>query len=126
MREDYTILAVFEYSTEAQLVKSKLDSEGIKTMLMDEKTIDTDPLLSQAVGGVKLLVQSSDIEKASEVYNEIRTYEKDADGNDIQCTKCSSNKILVAEPQRKSFFFMLFPFFESRKFICNDCKTIFK
>ncbi len=32
MREDYTILAVFEYSTEAQLVKSKLNSEGIKTI----------------------------------------------------------------------------------------------
>ena len=39
MRDDYTILAVFEYSTEAQLYKSKLDSEGIKTLLMDEKTI---------------------------------------------------------------------------------------
>ncbi len=39
MREDYSILAVFEYSTEAQLVKSKLDSEEIKTTLMDEKTI---------------------------------------------------------------------------------------
>lgn len=126
MREDYTILAVFEYSTEAQLVKSKLDSEGIKTMLMDEKTIDTDPMISQAIGGVKLLIQNSDLEKASTVYNEIRTYEKDAEGKDIKCVACQSNKILVAEPQRKSFFFMLFPFFESRKFICNDCKTIFK
>ena len=89
MREDYTILAVFEYSTEAQLVKSKLDSEGIKTMLMDEKTIDTDPMISQAIGGVKLLVHNSDLEKASEIYNEIRTYEKDADGNDINCIACS-------------------------------------
>ena len=126
MREDYTILAVFEYSTEAQLMKSKLDSEGVKTMLMDEKTIDTDPLLSQAIGGVKLLVKNSDIEKASIIYNEIRMYEKDVDGNDIHCKKCNSNRILVAEPQRKDFFFMLFPFFESRKLICNDCKTIFK
>lgn len=125
MKEDYTVLAVFEYSTEAQLVKSKLDSEEIKTMLMDEKTIDTDPLLSQAIGGVKLLVHNSDLEKASAVYNEIRVYEKDADGNDIPCEKCSSIKILVAPPQRKNVFYMLFPFFERRKFMCNDCKTIF-
>lgn len=125
MRDDYTILAVFEYSTEAQLIKSKLDSEEIKTMLMDEKTIDTDPLLSQAIGGVKLLVHNNDLERASNLYNEIRTYEKDEKGNDIHCKKCNSVRILVAPPQRKNVFYMLFPFFESRKFICNDCKTIF-
>ena len=126
MRDDYTILAVFEYSTEAQLIKSKLDSEGIKTMLMDEKTIDSDPLISQAIGGVKLLVHNDDIEKASKVYNQIRRYEKDEAGNNIVCPNCKSTRVLVAEAQRKSFFFMLFPFFESRKYICNDCKTIFK
>jgi DNA-directed RNA polymerase subunit RPC12/RpoP len=125
MREDYSILAVFEYSTEAQLVKSKLDSEEIKTMLMDEKTIDTDPLLSQAIGGVKLLVHNSDLERASKLYNEIRAYEKNEEGNDIHCEKCNSVKILVAPPQNKNVFYKLFPFFERRKFICNDCKTIF-
>lgn len=126
MREDYTILAVFEYSTEAQVVKSKLDSENISTMLMDEKTIDSDPLISQAIGGVKLLVLNNHLEKASKVYNEIRRYEKDANGNDLHCPSCNSNRILVADVQRKNFFYMLFPFFESRKLICNDCKTIFK
>ncbi len=126
MKNEHTILAVFEYSTEAQVVKSKLDSENIRTMLMDEKTIDSDPLLSQAIGGVKLLVHNDDLDKASIVYNEIRTYEKDNNGNAINCPNCNSQKILVAEAQRKTFFFMLFPFFESRKLICNDCKTVFK
>ena len=125
MRDNYTILAVFEYSTEAQLVKSKLDSEAIQTLLMDETTIDTDPLLSQAIGGVKLLVRNDDLEKASKIYNEIRAYEKDKEGNDLHCKKCDSVKILVAPLQRKNLFYMLFPFFEKRRFICNDCKTIF-
>lgn len=124
MRKNYTILAVFEYS-EAQLLKSKLDSEGIKTMLMDEKTIDTDPLLSQAIGGVKIFVHNMDLEKASTIYNEIRAYEKDIKGNDIHCEKCNSIKILAAPPQRKNVFYMLFPFFEKRRLICNDCKTVF-
>ncbi|AUC16897.1 hypothetical protein BTO06_17860 [Tenacibaculum sp. SZ-18] len=126
MREDYTILTVFEYSTEAQVIKSKLDSEGISTMLMDEKTIDSDPLLSQAIGGVKLLIANKDLEKASKIYANIRTYEKDENGDEIHCPNCNSSRILVAEAQRKSFFYMLFPFFESRKLICNDCQTIFK
>ncbi|RBW59772.1 DUF2007 domain-containing protein [Tenacibaculum sp. E3R01] len=125
MRDDYTILTVFEYSTEAQLIKSKLDSEGIRTMLMDEKTVDSDPLISQAIGGVKLLVHNEDLERGLSIYNEIRDYEKDKDGKEIHCTKCNFSRILVAPAQRKSIFYMLFPFFEKRKLICNECKTIF-
>lgn len=125
MRNHYTILAVFEYSTEAQVIKAKLDSEQIKTLLMDEKTIDSDPLLSQAIGGVKLLVHNNDLKKASNIYNNIRVYEKDKHGNAINCPNCNTTKILIADVQRKSIFYMLFPFFESKKLICNNCKTIF-
>ena len=125
MNDNYKILAVFEYSTEAHVTKSKLDSEDIKTMLMDEKTIDTDPLVSNAIGGVKLLVHKNDFEKAATIYNEIRVYQKDKNGNAISCPKCHSNKILIAPIQRKNVFYMLFPFFEKTRHICNDCKTIF-
>ncbi len=126
MNDNYKILAVFEYSTEAHVTKSKLDSEGLQTMLMDEKTIDTDPLVSNAIGGVKLLVHKNDFEKATEIYNEIRTYQKDKNGHDIYCPKCNSNRILVAPAHRKNVFYMLFPFFEAQKLICNNCKTLFK
>jgi hypothetical protein len=125
MNDNYKILAVFEYSTEAHVMKSKLDSEGFKTMLMDEKTIDTDPLISNAIGGVKLLVHQNDFDKAATIYNAIRSYQKDKNGNDMICPNCESNRILVAEAERKNFFYMLFPFFEKRKHICNNCKTIF-
>jgi len=125
MNNSYTTLAVFDYSTEANLVKSKLDSEGIKTMLMDEKTIDTDPLVSQAIGGVKLQVHNNDLDKALIIYNEIRAYRKDENEDEIHCVKCNSTRILAAPAQRKNIFYMLFPFFEKTKFICNDCKTVF-
>ncbi len=125
MNNDYIILTVFEYSTEAHVVKSKLESEGIRTMLMDEKTIDSDPLLSQAIGGVKLLVHKEDLDKAMQIYNSVRKYEKDEEGNDLHCPSCNSNQILVAPLRRRNIFFMLFPFFERRRYICNTCKTIF-
>ena len=125
MNKEYTILTVFQYSTEAHLVRSKLSSEGIRTMMMDEKTIDTDPLISQAIGGVKLLIHNEDLEKAVLIYNEIRTYEKDEKGEDLFCVSCNSNQILIAPLRRKNVFFMLFPFFEKRRYICNKCKTIF-
>lgn len=125
MNNNYKILAVFEYSTEAHVTKSRLDSEGFETMLMDEKTIDSDPLISNAIGGVKLLVHNNDFEKAVKTYTEIRTYQKDKNGNAFSCPKCHSNRILVAPIQRKNIFFMLFPFFEKTEHICNHCKTIF-
>ena len=125
MKDNHTILAVFEYSTEAQITKTKLDSEGIRTLLADEKTIDTDPLISQAIGGVKLFVHNNDFERAVEIYNAIRAYRKDENGNAIHCVNCNSTRILMAPPNRKKLIYMLFPFFEKSKNMCNDCKTIF-
>ena len=125
MNSNYKIIAVFEYSTEAHITKSKLDSEGLQTMLMDEKTIDSDPLISNAIGGVKLLVHKDDFEKALEIYNEIRSYQKDKNGNNISCPNCNSNRVLIAPIQRKNVFYMLFPFFEKTRKICNKCSVIF-
>tara|TARA_R110002073_G_scaffold139232_2_gene289432 strand:- start:218040 stop:218420 length:381 start_codon:yes stop_codon:yes gene_type:complete len=126
MNPNYTTLAVFEYSTEAQLVKSKLLSEDIRVMLTDEVTIDTDPLLSQAIGGVKLQVYNDDLERATAVYNEIRAYQKDTNGNDIYCINCNATRILIAPPSETNVFYKLFPFFEKKKYRCNECKTEFK
>ena len=125
MIDNYTILETFPYSTEAQIVKSKLEAEGIHVMLMDEKTIDSDPLISQAIGGVKLLVHNDQITEGLKIYNRIRVYEKDEHGNAIVCVNCGSTKILIAPPSRKNIFYMLFPFFEKTKYRCNVCNTIF-
>ena len=126
MINNYTILEVFDYSTSSQITKSKLESENIRVMLMDETTIDADPLISQAIGGVKLLVHNDDLEKAVHIYNEIRTYETGSNGNKLQCPICTSSHILIAPPQEGKIVYMLFPFFEKKKYICNECKTIFK
>lgn len=125
MIDNYIILATFPYSTEAQITKSKLEAEGIRVMLLDEKTVDSDPLISQAIGGVKLLVHNDNATEAIKIYNQIRTYEKDKNGNDVVCVNCESTKILIAEPSRKNLFYMLFPFFEKTKYRCNVCNTTF-
>ncbi|MCF7566883.1 DUF2007 domain-containing protein [Sabulilitoribacter arenilitoris] len=125
MIDNYTILATFPYSTEAQVTKAKLEAENIRVMLLDEKTVDSDPLISQAIGGVKLLVHNDNVKEAIKIYHQIRAYEKDKNGNDIVCVNCESTKILIAEPSRKNIFYMLFPFFEKPKYRCNVCNTIF-
>ncbi len=125
MIDNYTILTTFPYSTEAQITKSKLESEGIRVMLLDEKTVDSDPLISQAIGGVKLLVHNDNVTEAIKIFNQIRNYEKDKNGKDVVCVNCNSTKILIAEPSRKNIFYMLFPFFEKTKYRCNVCNTTF-
>jgi len=125
MNDIFETIAVFEYSAEAQIIKSKLESEGLNVRLTDEVTIDTDPLLSQAIGGVKLQVHHADFNSARILYNAIRTYEKDENGNAMHCVKCNSKRILIAPPQEGNILYMLFPFFEKKKHICNDCKTVF-
>ena len=125
MNENYTILTVFEYSAEAQIIKAKLEAEGLETHLMDEKTIDSDPLISGAIGGVKLLVHNDDLIKAKRIYNEIRVYATDENDNQYSCPNCESHKILIAPLERKNIFYMLFPFFEKTKRKCTICQTVF-
>ena len=125
MHDNYTVLDIFEYSTEAQVTKTKLEAEGLQVMLMDEKTVDSDPLISQAIGGVKLLVHNDDVADAKRIYSRIRSYAKDENDQLFVCPNCSSNKVLIAPLQRKNVFYMLFPFFEKTRKQCTVCNTIF-
>lgn len=125
MIDNYTLLDVFEYSAEAQITKSKLEAEGVRTLFMDEKTIDSDPLISKAIGGVKLLVHNDDVIDAKRIYSQIRVYATDENDAAYSCPNCSSHKVLTAPLERKNLFYMLFPFFEKTKRKCTVCQTIF-
>ena len=70
-------IANYQYSSEAYLFKGKLESEGIEVFLQNENTINTDPLLSNALGGVKLFVQSEDVLKARHILDSIPEYSVD-------------------------------------------------
>jgi len=56
MESTWVVIANYQYSSEAQIFKGRLEAEGIQVHLQDEYTIDTDPLMSHAIGGVKLKV----------------------------------------------------------------------
>ncbi|MDX1318435.1 MAG: DUF2007 domain-containing protein, partial [Xanthomarina gelatinilytica] len=64
MTETFKTIARFQYSSEAQIIKGRLEAEGIDVFLSDHLTIDTDPLISNAIGGVKLKVYSYQSEEA--------------------------------------------------------------
>jgi hypothetical protein len=52
---------------EAEMIRSVLESVGIASMIPNEYTLAAQPLYAPAIGGVRVLVQRSDVERAKEV-----------------------------------------------------------
>jgi len=134
MKDTFKTIAKFQYSSEAQIIKGKLESEGIDVFLSDNFTIDTDPLVSNAIGGVKLKVLTEDVLKANDILDSISKYSLDDEGSAIHCPNCNSYKIQLFSTIKdfKSFFSFLIgflfgtlPFYAKDKYRCEDCKTEF-
>ncbi len=125
MKQEFYMLGAFEYAADVQIIKGKLESEGIPVFLRDENTLNSDPLISNAIGGVKLQVYTRDKDKALEIYNEIRNYSLDDNGNPVVCPNCKAQKSEVYY-ERKGIFYKLFPFFEKQKYRCLNCNIITK
>ncbi|WP_228236387.1 DUF2007 domain-containing protein [Allomuricauda sp. M10] len=125
MNAKFYTLGSFEFPADALIIKGKLESEGITVFLRDEATINSDPLISTAIGGVKLQVYSTDKEAAKQIYDEVRRYASDDFGNPILCPNCKATKSEIYY-SRNTIFYKLFPFFEPRKYKCMQCNFIIK
>ena len=123
MADQFFTLATFEYTSDAQILKGKLESEGIYVYLKDEHTLDSDPLISHAIGGVKLQVKEEDRAAAERIYNSVRSYAEDVDGNPLICENCENSKMLPYF-NTMNILYRLFPFFEKRKYLCTVCNHI--
>ena len=132
--ETFTTVAVFQYSSEAQIIKGRLESDGIEVFVSDNLTIDTDPLVSRALGGIKLKVLSYRATEAKQILNSIRKYSMDDEGNSIHCPNCKSIHIELFSTIKdlKSLFWFIFgvlfsslPFYTKHKYRCEMCETEF-
>lgn len=123
MEQEFYTIGAFEYVADVQIIRAKLESEGIPVFLRDEYTLNTDPLISSAIGGVKLQVYSRDRERALFIYNELRAYAVDDDGKPIVCPNCKAQRSEVYY-SRKKLLHKLFPFLEPRKYRCLKCEMI--
>ena len=134
MNETFKTIARFQYSSEAQIIKGRLEADGIQVFLSDNLTIDTDPLVSNAIGGVKLKVYSNQEQEAIEILKSIEKYSLNDDGQAIQCPNCKGEKIEMFSTIKngKAFFAFLIgflfgtlPFHTRFNYICDTCKTEF-
>jgi predicted RNA-binding Zn-ribbon protein involved in translation (DUF1610 family) len=127
-------IANYQFSSEAYLFKGKLESEGIEVFLQNENTINTDPLLSNALGGVKLFVNSEDVLQSKQILDAIPEYSLDDKGELLSCPNCGSQKITMVTTIKdfKSFLAFIYglltlsmPLFSKQKYKCENCNFEF-
>jgi hypothetical protein len=134
MSNTFITIATFQYSSEAQIIKGRLEADGIEVFMADNYTIDTDPLVSNAIGGVKLKVYAEDEAKAREILKQISEYSIDDQGTPLECPNCQSTKIhyMTNVTDVKSLFsfivgflFGVLPFYTKYDHRCEACKHKF-
>ena len=151
--ERFITVLTFTFPHEVAIIRGRLESEGIFCFVQDELTIQVQPFYSNAIGGVKLQVRESDLDRTIEILKETG-YIKDEDlqpsgeppqlekhadnqkvvmkGGKIICPICGSEEVAKSKKAAGLLFLLtslLFifptPFFR-RTYYCFDCKHEFK
>lgn len=129
----YTHVLTYTNPLEAHIVRGRMEAEGISAIVLFENHIWAKWSLSQALGGVRLLVPSNMIDSATEIADSINSGEyqeillKDQGESKLKCPKCGSTynevhvwlwKLSLAVLFRVS---LAFPY-TSHLYSCDACK----
>lgn len=134
MDENFKLVRSYQYSAEAQIFCGKLESEGVEVYLRDMNTVDSNPIWSNAVGGVKLFVKSQDFEKANKILSDISQFSFNENNELIKCPSCGAEEIEMVTSIKDtktllafvfSLLFVLMPFYSKHRYKCNKCKVEF-
>lgn len=83
------VVRTFNNYFSANILLTKLRDAGIQCYLKDEHTVTMDPLLTNAVGGIKLVINKAD---ADEVVALMKHFDEEYRRNAV-CPKCGSHDI---------------------------------
>jgi hypothetical protein len=67
MNDELVTIATFDNTVQANLVRNQLAAAGIRATLVDEHTVGMNWMLSNAIGGVKLIVREEDYDDAAKI-----------------------------------------------------------
>ncbi len=121
----------YETALEANRDKQILAKSDIQSFIANEQTIQSDWLLSQALGGIQLQVFEDDFEKAEKILADYHENDKFAlevehtvenPAFDFVCPKCGSNHIYRDDSSTSFFGISLL---SSHKFVCYYCENEF-
>lgn len=129
-------LRTFDTAMDANLLKSRLESEGIMCFLFDENTLTMQPLLGMAMGGIKLKVAKSELERALHIVEQLDSEPwRKEDNTILTCPRCDSadlysgfrtfEGITGAMNFLLAILFFVWPF-HSTRYRCKQCGKEFK
>ena len=85
----FIVLRTYDNYIPAHMMLQRLEDEHIRAYLQDEHTVTIDPILSNAIGGIKLMVHQEQVGRAMELINGYEQVYKQA----LACPKCGSNNV---------------------------------
>jgi hypothetical protein len=74
--DDWVVAWNSSWLHEALFVRSLLESEGIDVQIPDEHTVGVHSGLANAIGGVRVLVRTSDAERAAEMLARLADHDR--------------------------------------------------
>lgn len=90
---NYKQIASYDNFLLANMTLGLLQENNVNCYLKDENIITIDPLLSPAIGGIKLLVEENDFDDALSLIHEAEA----AYLKEIPCPYCKSHSLVVEE-----------------------------
>jgi Putative prokaryotic signal transducing protein len=131
MTSEWIAVASFSQPVEAHLARTRLEAEGIPCVVGNEHLVRVDWLLSNAVGGVKLMVPRSELERARDALRPrphlvvVGGHGELAEGEMI-CPRCRSDDVYYSRYSRRvaSVFILLLGFlipWRDRRWACTQC-----
>ena len=123
---NFVVLQVYANYIDANIIMGRLEEDGINCWLKDENTVTIDPILTNAVGGIKLMVPEVQAERAVEL---LRQYKAELLPI-IKCPRCGSGNVeLVSTPRKASnwistifsFLFVSAPLPVDKVYHCFNC-----
>jgi len=118
-------LRAFDNYFSANILLTKLRDAGIQCYLKDEYTVTIDPLLSNAIGGIKVVIRKEDAPQAVALLQTFDTEYK----NNITCPKCHSHDMTLVPKQSvenlftaiASWLFSAYAVSAENVYKCNNC-----
>lgn len=86
---DFVTIRTFQNYFSAHILLSKLKDAGMECYLKDEFTVTIDPILSNAVGGIKLIVKKDDEKEACDL---LQVFDQQYMRSAV-CPKCGNQTI---------------------------------
>lgn len=116
----------FDNYIDANIILAKLQQEGVSCFLRDEYTVTIDPILTNAIGGIKLVVPEQEVHAAKKYLDQFDA-EKRAH---LKCPACHSHNIeYISNPKKSgnwlsallSFSFASYAVSIKKTYHCFDC-----